>query len=76
MDSEDTPAQSVLIIGGQIRLDQCCDLTTDHHSNFITGGVSGLFTALKLAENGHQNVTVLEVNVFSFVFLHISENLL
>ena len=32
MDSEDTPAQSVLIIGGQIRSDQSCDLTTDQQS--------------------------------------------
>ena len=39
-------------------------MTTDHHSDFITGGVAGLFTALKLAENGHQNVTVLEVILF------------
>ena len=48
---------SVIIIGGELRLR--CDSDNVH----VAGGVSGLFAALKLAENGIEDVTVLEVRV-------------
>ena len=40
----------------------------------VSGGVSGLFAALKLAENGCKDVTVLEVKCFSAKKLHSKHN--
>ena len=40
----------------------------------VSGGVSGLFAALKLAENGCKDVTVLEVQCFSAEKLHSKHN--
>ena len=41
----------------------------------VSGGVSGLFAALKLAENGCKDVTVLEVQCFSAEKLQSKHNI-
>ena len=38
-------------------------LRCDSDNVHVAGGVSGLFAALKLAENGLEDVTVLEVRI-------------
>ena len=48
---------SVIIIGGKTERKK----KTKSVTVTILGGVSGLFAALKLAEKGHKDVTVIEV---------------
>ena len=60
---------SVIIIGGKTEKRRGHKVTV-----IISGGVSGLFAALKLAENNHKDVTVLEVRIFNIQWRQINTN--
>ena len=56
---------SVIIIGGKTERKKITNSVTVT----ILGGVSGLFAALKLAEKGFKDVTVIEVQKIFIQFL-------